>query len=214
MTIKERILSTIEVATGPLCDDCLTKVANLTRRQDAFSVCTELKAQGKISRDQKACTMCAKVKNASWKLGMDAMPITASVSVAVQERPWYWEGNVQVQITRHLASQGYIIQSVADTAAKSHGKDIVAVRPDGSPLWVSVKGYPEKSPSVQSRHWFSGAVFDLLLYRNEDPSVQLALGLPDGYTTYHSLFKRIAWLRLPMPFRIFWVKENGEVWEE
>jgi len=87
----------------------------------------------------------------------------------------------------------------------------VAVAPDGSELWVSVKGYPEKSPNVQARHWFSGAVFDLLLYRGQDPSAKLALALPQGFATYTNLLPRIDWLKQMMQFQVFWVSEDGTV---
>lgn len=74
-----------------------------------------------------------------------------------------------------------------------------------------MKGFPEKSASVQARHWFAGAVFDLLLYRGENADVDLALGLPDGYQTYQGLTKRIEWLRRQMPFAVYWVAESGAV---
>jgi len=38
--------------------------------------------------------------------------------------------------------------------------------------------------------------------------------LPDGFTTYLGLVKRVAWLRKAMPFSIFWVSEDGPVREE
>jgi len=113
---------------------------------------------------------------------------------------WYWEGNVQARVVSYLAYNGYTIQNVANTASREAGKDIVAVAPDGNELWVSVKGYPEKSPNVQARHWFSGAVFDLLLYRGQDPSAKLALVLPEGFVTYTNLLPSIDWLKRTMIF--------------
>jgi hypothetical protein len=107
--------------------------------------------------------------------------------------------------------RGFTIRSVADTLARTPGKDIVAVDVDGRELWVSVKGYPDKSPNIQARHWFAGAVFDLVLYRGESVEPRLALGLPDGFATYHNLAARIAWLRTTMPFTIYWVTPSGEV---
>lgn len=78
-----------------------------------------------------------------------------------------------------LASQGYSIRSVVDTASKLQGKDIVAITPEGRELWVSVKGFPESNSFTQARHYFAQAVFDVILYRSENPVVELALALPD-----------------------------------
>jgi hypothetical protein len=78
-------------------------------------------------------------------------------------------------------------------------------------LWISVKGYPESSAYVQARHWFAGAVFDLILYRDEDTEVALAVAFPADFKTFITLAKRTRWLRQAMPFSIFWVHESGEV---
>jgi len=126
-------------------------------------------------------------------------------------RPWFWEGNVQAQIVSELARNGFQIRRVADTESHEPGRDIEAVGPDGRGLWISVKGFPEKSASVQARHWFAGAVFDLLLYRDENSMVELALGLPKGFSTYENLTTRVKWARPQLPFVIYWVDEQGSV---
>jgi hypothetical protein len=82
---------------------------------------------------------------------------------------------------------------------------------DGNELWISVKGYPEKSHHVQARHWFSGALFDLILYHGENPKARLGIALPDDFTTYENLVPRIKWLKESMPFQIYWVNESGSV---
>jgi hypothetical protein len=117
-------------------------------------------------------------------------------------------------VVAHLSARGYSILAVADTAARSPGKDIVAVAPDGRELWVSVKGYREKSPNMQARHSFAEALLDLVLYRGENPQVDLAVALPDGFRTYLGLAPRVNWLRCKMPFRIYWVAESGKVRSE
>ncbi|WP_174819897.1 PD-(D/E)XK nuclease family transposase [Paenibacillus koleovorans] len=43
----------------------------------------------------------------------------------------------------------------ADTTSRTSGKDIIAIDRQGKELWISVKGYLEKSSNVQARHWFS-----------------------------------------------------------
>lgn len=81
--------------------------------------------------------------------------VPKAVTVAPEtDREWTWEGNVQSAIATHLTSRGYKISSAADTASREAGKDLEARGPDGKLLWVSVKGWPEKSVNTQARHWF------------------------------------------------------------
>jgi hypothetical protein len=126
-------------------------------------------------------------------------------------RAWYWEGNVVARIVRGLRDRNYAIEKVVDTATKEAGVDIVASSPDGRPLWISVKGFPEKSAYVQARHWFAGAVLDMVLYRNERADVDLAIGLPAGFPTYEALVARTSWLRAAIPFSVYWAAEAGGV---
>ena len=132
------------------------------------------------------------------------------VSSSTSDKPWYWEGNVQDSIVAHLESEGWKILSSADTSTREAGKDIVATK-DGQELWVSVKGYPVKSANTQARHWFSHALFDLVLYRDENPDVRLAIGLPAGFVTYQNLIPRVSWLRKNLPFEVITASEDGEV---
>ena len=120
---------------------------------------------------------------------------------------------MQARIVGHLAARGHAIRAVADTASRAHGKDVEAETPDGKTLWVSVKGFPEneRSANIQARHWFSHALFDMVLYRGEDPAAELAVGLPAGFATYENLSQRIGWFKAAVPFRIFWVHEDGRV---
>jgi hypothetical protein len=127
--------------------------------------------------------------------------------------PWYWEGNVQAQVIRHLATQHYLIRSVADTASRQRGKDIVAER-DGKELWITAKGYSKGTdrtqPSTQAGHWFKHAIFDALEYRGESIGVELGIALPD-FPRYRSLADRIAWLKPIVKFVYYWVQEDGAV---
>lgn len=221
MTAKERVLATIEKTNGPVCDDCMVKMAELSARQVSYQVCENLAAEGAISRgSHRSCIICGKIKITNWspEAGNTASPEPVKVkkeepaSESINNaRPWYWEGNVQAAVAAHLVSEGYSIRSVANTESREPGKDIIAISPDGRELWVSVKGFPENSPNTQARHWFSGAVFDLILYHGENPDVSLALGLPDGFSTYKGLAPRVKWLQESMPFRIYWVAESGRV---
>ena len=104
--------------------------------------------------------------------------------------------------------------SIANTASRESGKDIEAITPNGKTLWVSVKGWPEKSQNTQARHWFSQGLFDIILYRDESKDVELALAFPDGFPTYNNLAKRVRWFQELAKFKIFWVSENGSVRSE
>ena len=143
-------------------------------------------------------------------------PEAVAAPQTADERPWFWEGNVQSAAVTYLAGRGYRIISVADTASRQRGKDIVAENAEGR-LWVSVKGYPKGTarthPSAQTGVWFSQAVFDIVAYRSEDPDVQLALALPD-FPPYRALAEKVRWLMPVAPFRILWVEEDGSVAED
>ncbi len=227
MTTKARVYASLEKAQEAVCDDCLVSFVQATSRQVARAAAVALAETGAVVRSQSQCAHCGKSKTVSRVAQADPreMPATPGATIVLSPddsasdgasanepaRPWYWEGSVQAQLLSWLRTRGYAIQAVADTAARTAGKDIVAVDPAGRQLWVSVKGYPDKSKHVQARHWFAGAVFDIVLYRNETTAPQLAVAFPDGFTTYHALAARMAALRAAMPFTIYWVAESGEV---
>lgn len=214
MTVKERIERTLDNTRGPLCDDCLAAEIGASQRQVVYQACSRLAAAGLIGRRKQACVVCGKVKIGSWNLGQgsrEAITERHAGPDLVAERPWFWEGNVQGRIVFELVRSGFQIRRVANPESREPGRDIEAVGPDGRDLWISVKGFPEQSVHAQARHWFASAVFDLLLYRDENPTVQLALGLPAGFSTYENLAARVKWARRELPFLIYWVDERGEV---
>jgi len=118
---------------------------------------------------------------------------------------------VQAPIVDDLKRSGYQIDRVARTSTKEAGTDIVARSATGRLLWVTVKGFPEKSPNVQARHWFAGALMDVVLYRGAEAEIDLAIGLPDGFPTYRALVARVEWLLTATPFSVFWVEQSGRV---
>lgn len=104
----------------------------------------------------------------------------------------------------------WTVLRTSNTQSRETGKDIIATKRDRE-LWLSVKGWPDKSSNTQARHWFSGALFDLVLYRTENPTVSLAIGLPGGFRTYESLLPRVRWLRQQLPFEVYFVAQSGAV---
>jgi hypothetical protein len=221
MTAKERSLVAINEATHPICDDCLTTLADHRNRVVANQVCTHLAREGRIGRERRACGFCRRFKLCSWPEAANSPaaaahePASVRRAAAPESCAWHWEGNVQSLLVSWLAAEGYSIRCVADTASHASGKDIKAVSPDGRELWISVKGYPHgtasTNASTQARHWFASAVFDLALYADERQDVHLALGLPDSFRTYASLAARTTRLRQAMGFEITWVSETGQV---
>ena len=131
--------------------------------------------------------------------------------------PWSWEGNVQAAVKTFLVEEGWTVVQTADTATKEQGTDIVLQRA-GIPLWVTVKGLPigttRTQPYTQARHYFAGALLDIVLWRQEAPrNAQFAVALP-VFSTYQRLAKRSRWLQETAPFDFLWVSEGGEVRHE
>ncbi len=121
---------------------------------------------------------------------------------------------MQATVVAHLVGNGWTIRRVANTSIREHGHDIEAER-DNVILWVTVKGFPERTPktqpATQARHWFADALFDVILRRQEAPSnVSFAIALP-VFQTYETLAARTEWLSHTVPFTYFWVTELGVV---
>ncbi len=129
-------------------------------------------------------------------------------------KPWDWEGNVQLAVMALLTDEGWSIQGVANTATQEHGKDIRAQR-NGFVLWVTVKGYPKgtekTNPSTQARHWFSQAMFDVILWREESVSARIAVALPDK-VTYRNLAAKTTWFQKTAGLSFIWVSEGKAKW--
>jgi len=216
MFIRDRLRSTLS-GSGAMCDDCLSSSAFVKPRQTVNARCRDLEKAGELVRQTDRCPQCKAIKIINRLLGKAVKPVKPSDSerkIVVSDpdngKPWSWEGNVQSQIVRYLVSEKWEILTESNTATREQGKDIVAIK-NGKELWVSVKGWPEKSPNMQARHWFAGALFDLVLYKDLNPAVRLAIGIPAGYSTYQNLVGRVLWLRKNLPFEIITVSEQGAV---
>jgi hypothetical protein len=214
MTIKQRIISYLQIHSEGVNDDELAIVLGLSARQQANIRCRELEKDGLIVRR----LLNGKIHN-FW-IGKDAviMPSAPSIPQIVENAVpkfahWFWEGNVQSKVIKYLERLGYQIHSFANTATHQRGIDIVAEK-GGKTLWVSVKGFPrgtaKTNPLVQAGHWFKQAIFDMIEYRERDKNASLAVALPD-YPRYRALAQKITWVKPIANFSYFWVKENGEV---
>ena len=209
MTNKEKILNALKLAE--LCVDCLSSATGIRPRQAVNITCRALSNDLLTVRHFGKCNHChkAKIVNFFSKKYSPSDSLATGHVLSGDIKPWYWEGNVQNKVVEFLDKHGFTIRSTANTASKESGKDIVCTTPGGNELWISVKGYPESSANTQARHWFSQAIFDLILYRGEDPNAELALAFPDGFVTYLKLLPRVMWLKQTIPFKVYWISENG-----
>ena len=211
MTVKQRIISSLQNHPEGIDDDELAITLGLSTRQQANSICRLLEKEGLVVRRHVE----GKIHNfwAGESIPESTLITSHRQSNLPKSELWFWEGNVQSRMVTYLTSQQYHIRSVTDTASHQQGIDIVAEK-NGKHLWVSVKGYPEgtdrTNPSTQAGHWFKQAIFDIIEYRGRDEGISLGLAMPD-YPRYRSLAQRIAWFKPVANFSYYWVQESGEV---
>ena len=219
VTHRERVIKQLR-DDGPLCDDCLSGRSGIRPRQSVNQVAHALQQGGLVGRTHSVCPSCGKSKlvnslaaqyDGKNQVRKEPRHPRGEHVPASPDQAWHWEGNVQARIVTYLVENGHAIRAVADTASRAPGRDIEAETPDGKTLWVSVKGFPERSANTQARHWFSQAMFDMILYRAECPKAEFAVGLPAGFATYENLSPRTGWFKDAVPFRIFWVYKDGRV---
>jgi len=147
----------------------------------------------------------------------------------VEEKPadpsgeWHTEANVQASLVTALAADGWRILSVANTATKEHGIDVIASR-DGQTVGVEVKGYPSRgyadparagevkrtSPSTQAGHWYSQAVLAAMRLRSKGPDWRSVIALPD-FPRYRDLHTETAGSLAAAQIEVWWVDQAGAV---
>ena len=122
-----------------------------------------------------------------------------------------------------LAGEGWRILSVANTATKEHGIDVIASR-DGQTAGVEVKGYPSRgyadparagevkrtSPSTQAGHWYSQAVLAAMRLRGKEPQWHSVIALPD-FPRYRDLHAETAGSLAAAQIEVWWVDQAGAV---
>jgi hypothetical protein len=130
MTIRERIIQYLKNHPEGIDDDDLSFALGLKSRQQANSRCRQLEKEGFVKRK----ILNGKIHN-FWLDDYSAVKITEAKKTLNPHQEllelskfdlWFWEGYVQSVVVNYLVSQGYLIKSVADTASKQTGVDIVA----------------------------------------------------------------------------------------
>jgi hypothetical protein len=168
----------------------------------------------------KYCLNDARVGDRVDATRVDA-PIVESVVTAVESR-WYWEGNVQAAVVRHLVHEGWDVVRVADTASRERGVDVRASRSEETML-VEVKGFPSEiyeqgakrgmpnpNVNVQARHYFADGVLSGLLLRGDNPDDRVVLALPDK-PTFSTLATRCAPSFAALGIELWLVSESGRI---
>jgi len=126
-------------------------------------------------------------------------------------------------ITKYLVEQGWVIDSIADTATGQPGADILARRASEA-LVVEVKGYPSKTyerganagqpkrtnPATQARHWVAEALLTGLLRQAETKATRVALAFPE-FPVYLALLKRLGTAIAKLQLEVLIVQESGTV---
>jgi len=212
MKHTETLIKAISTS-GSMCDDCLASFTGISPRQTVNIVCRALAEAGNLDRRRQVCGRChrEKIVNAYVEHASPSIQAARLISAGTGvDRPWYWEGNVQSKLASWLRESGWSIAQEANTSTRETGIDLIANR-GPKQLWVSVKGWPENSPNVQARHWFAGAILDVVRYRDIDHTVRLAIGIPSGYKTYQNLVNSVQWLRRTLPLLIMEVSQAGDV---
>lgn len=156
-----------------------------------------------------------------------ARPSADDPSSAGEGRPvgesWHTEANVQGAVVTWLASQGWRVLRVADTATKEHGIDVEAVAGDQR-VGIEVKGYPSRmyadparageakrtQPSTQAGHWFAQAVLAAMRLRGRQPETRSVIALP-GFPRYRQLFSETASSLVAARIELWWVGRDGGV---
>ena len=146
-------------------------------------------------------------------------------SNSVDGHEWFWEGNIQAALVRHLAADGWRIRRVADTHSREHGIDVEADR-NGISLLVEVKGYPSATyrngpkegqrknfgVGAQARNYFGNAVLSGLLMKSDHEGARVVLAFPTQ-KTFRGLARRAGGPLLNAGIEVWLVDEDGYITE-
>jgi len=149
-------------------------------------------------------------------------PETKAASATAGDE-WHTEANVQAAVVTALAARGYRILSVANTATKEHGIDVIASH-EGTTVGVEVKGFPSKnyadpsraheqkrtSPSTQAGHWYSQAILAAMRLRSKEPNWRSVIALPD-FGRYRDLYSETIGSLQAAQIDVWWIDDDGTV---
>lgn len=136
---------------------------------------------------------------------------------------WHSEANVQAALVAALAGSGWRVLSVANTATKERGVDVIAER-DGRTVGVEVKGFPSRNyadprrageakrtaPSIQAGHWYAQAVLAAMRLHGKEPGWRSVIALPD-FPRYRDLYAGTSTSLTSAGIEVWWVHANGSM---
>jgi hypothetical protein len=136
---------------------------------------------------------------------------------------WHTEANIQASLVTAMATEQWRILSVANTATKEHGVDVIASR-DGHTFGIEVKGFPSRgyadsarahevkrtSPSTQAGHWYAQAVLAAMRLRGKEPTWHSVIALPD-FPRYRNLYADTVGSLAAAQIEVWWVDRDGLV---
>ena len=209
-TIRARIVDYLAKHPEGRSDGEITRDLHLKHHAQANQRCRQLAAEGLVDRRREN----GRIRNFLLREPIDhADDAPLAHGAYAQDKPWFWEGNVQFRAMEFLESRGWTVTGYADTAKKEPGRDIEAKNGTGI-LWVTVKGFPAGTerthPSTQAGHWFRGGIFDIVVWQSENPEVGLAFALPD-FPRYRKLAAKITGAGSALHFTFLWIREDGSV---
>jgi hypothetical protein len=122
----------------------------------------------------------------------DAESTVAMATTATAAAAWPWEGAVQAVFASVLTAHGWSLRSVADTASKQRGVDVLADKAQRR-LGAEVKGWPSRGyadprraeeakrtqPTTQASHWFAQALMKAVMLRDSHDDHESLVVLPD-----------------------------------
>jgi hypothetical protein len=136
---------------------------------------------------------------------------------------WYTEAKIQSLVVSHLVSEGWSITSVADTATRARGIDVVARRGDQM-IGVEVKGYPTRDyedparkgerkpshPSAQAATYFAQAVLSAMRLRTSRPELLNVSAVPD-FPRYRTLAEETRSSLIACGIDVWFVADDGSI---
>jgi hypothetical protein len=214
VTRRDEVLSILARQPDGLTDADLARLTSASH-QAVNQTCRHLAAEDLIRWDDLSHPMM--------NFATGDPPRERPPTATIQHNDWFWEGNVQGTVARHLVGQGATLHSVADTAARARGTDIVAVL-EGRMLHIKVKGWPSTTyadprrasetkrtqPSLQAKHWYADAVHSALRLRAKHPDDQVVIAFPD-MARYRHLAAATATPLRAVGIDTWFVTESGEV---
>lgn len=203
-TVAERILDALTQG-GPLDDDALAILLDISPRQTVNQAARRLHASGRLVRQPGQDGKIVNVLAAEGAAEPEAAPLSAAAAARSSGVAVLTEDEVKEAVCAHLTDLGF---DVAVAWGRVRGIDLDAQHPDGRRIICEAKGEVAKG-GAQQVNYFLGALGELV-QRMSDPRATYALALP-GHRQYRGLIGRLpALARERLGLTVFWVTRDGK----